>query len=152
MTVKEIMKVDVATCAPGSDLTEAARTMRDRACGFLPVVDSRGTVVGVVTDRDVCLAVSSKKPPVNTAVSEVMSHEVFGCFEDEHVRTALATMSKHHVRRLPVVEKAHGHLRGVISLDDVALAPRRRGSPTNDDVAGALRAICARPMIEQATV
>ena len=151
MIVKEVMKKDVMTCTPESDLAEVAKTMRDHDCGFLPVVDSHGAVVGVVTDRDVCLAVQTKRAPAHVAASEVMSHPIFGCFPDENVKTVLATMSKHRVRRLPVLEKEHGHLRGVLSLDDVVLAPQRRGSPTNDDIAGTLRAICAHRAIESVT-
>ena len=63
MTVKAIMKTDVATCAPDSDLGAVVTIMRDCDCGFLPVVDSHGIVVGVVTDRDVCLAAGTKHRP-----------------------------------------------------------------------------------------
>jgi CBS domain-containing protein len=64
MTVKELMKTDVATCAPDSDLGAVIKTMRDRDCGFLPVVDSHGIVVGVVTDRDVCMAAGTAHRPL----------------------------------------------------------------------------------------
>lgn len=151
MTVKEIMKTDVLTCAPGSTLADAARTMRDRVCGFLPVVDSHGIVVGVVTDRDVCLAIPATRTPVHIPVSDVMSHPVFACFADENVKTVLVTMSKHHVRRLPVLDKAHGHLQGVVSLDDIVQATPRRGSPTSSDIVDALKAIGTQRAIEAVT-
>jgi CBS domain-containing protein len=151
MTVKDVMKQDVLTCAPGNDLTEVARTMRDRDCGFLPVVDSHGVVVGVVTDRDVCLAVPATRTPAHIAASDVMSHPVVACFADENVKTVLVTMAKHHVRRLPVFDKAHGHLQGVLSLDDVVQAPRRRGAPTSDDIVEALKTISSRRAVEAVT-
>jgi CBS domain-containing protein len=151
MTVKEVMEKDVVTCAPGNDLADLARTMRDHDCGFLPVVDSHGIVVGVVTDRDVCLAVPTTRTPAHIAASQVMSHPVFACFADENVKTVLVTMSKHRVRRLPVLDKEHGHLQGVLSLDDVVQAPRRRGAPTSDDIVDALKAICAQRAIEPVT-
>jgi CBS domain-containing protein len=151
MTVKEVMKKDVVTCAPGSALADVAKTMRDRDCGFLPVVDSHGVVVGVVTDRDVCLAVPSTRTPAHIAASEVMSHPVFACFADEHVKTVLITMSKHRVRRLPVLDKQHGHLQGVLSLDDIVQAPRQRGTLTSDDIVDALKAIYARRAVEPVT-
>jgi CBS domain-containing protein len=151
MTVKEVMKTDVATCAPGSDLADIARTMRDRDCGFLPVVDSHGIVVGVVTDRDVCLAVTKTRTPAHTVASDVMSRRVFACFADENMKTVLETMAKHRVRRLPVLDKAYGHLKGVLSLDDVLQAPQRRGSPTSDDIVDTLKRIHAHRAVETVT-
>ena len=53
MNIQEIMKKDVATCTPNDDVATAVNVMRDHKCGFVPVVDSHGFVVGVVTDRDV---------------------------------------------------------------------------------------------------
>ena len=55
MIVKDIMKKAVATSPPEGDLASVVEIMRERDCGFLPVVDTHGIVVGVVTDRDVCL-------------------------------------------------------------------------------------------------
>ena len=151
MTVKDVMRKDVMTCAPDHDLATVARTMRDRDCGFLPVVDSHGVVVGVVTDRDVCLAVPTTRTPAHIAASDVMSHPVFACFADENVKTVLVTMSTHRVRRLPVLDKEHGHLQGVLSLDDIVQAPRRRGAPTNDDIVDTLKTIYAQRAVELAT-
>jgi CBS domain-containing protein len=78
-----------------------------------------------------------------------MSRPVFGCFAEENVKTVLATMAKHHVRRLPVLEKEYGHLRGVLSLDDIARAPRRRGGPTSDDIVDAFRHIVAPAVVTE---
>ena len=148
MIVKEIMTTDVRTCAPENDLATAARIMWERDCGFVPVVDSRGTVGGVITDRDICRAVAAgHRTAEHIAVSAVMSHPVFACFPDENLKTVLVTMAKHRVRRLPVLDKT-GHLRGVLSIDDVVRVPRRRGSPTSDDIVDALKAICAHRTVE----
>ena len=148
MTVKKIMKRDVATCSPDSDLTAAVKTMRDRNCGFLPVIDSHGGIVGVVTDRDACIAVANYKdrPPLHIAVKEVMRFPVFSCFPDENIKVALATMAKHHVRRLPVLDRS-GHLQGVLSIDDIIQTPRRRGTPTTENIVNAYKRICARPIL-----
>jgi CBS domain-containing protein len=151
MTVKELMKTAVATCAPDSDLGAVVTIMRDRDCGFLPVVDRRGIVVGVVTDRDVCLAAgTTRRPLTRVSVRETMSHPVFSCFTDENVKTVLVTMAKHRSRRLPVLNKT-GHLQGVLSMDDIVHAPRRRGAPTADDIVAALRAIYAHRAVEVVT-
>ena len=142
MRVKEIMKTDVAACAPGDTLAEIASVMRARKCGFVPVVNDEGAVVGVVTDRDLGLAVGgSTRAAERISAAEVMSHPVVGCFADENVKVVLATMGTHHVRRLVVLDKQHGHLVGVLSLDDVAVLPRRNNLPTGDEIADAFKRI-----------
>jgi CBS domain-containing protein len=148
MLVTEIMKKPPTTCTTNDTVTEAAKIMHDHNCGFVPVVDSRGVVVGVVTDRDVCLIVGEKnRAMTHLSVQDAMSHPVFSCYADENVKTTLATMAKRHVRRLPVLDK-HGHLQGVLSIDDVIEAPPRRGSPTAEDIVSALKSISAPRPIE----
>jgi len=148
MLVKELMTTDVVACAPAETLAEVARLMRERDCGFVPVVNSEGAVVGVVTDRDLGLALGgSTRAAERISAAEVMSAPVFACFADENLKAVLATMGSHHVRRLTVLDKQHGHLVGVLSLDDVALASHRWGSPTGDEVADALKRIVSpRPI------
>jgi CBS domain-containing protein len=150
MTVKEAMKAPAATCAPDSDLSSAIDTMRERDCGFLPVVDSHGIVVGVVTDRDICLAGAVKhRPLTRVSVKETMSHPVFSCFADERLQTVLATMAKHRVRRLPVLSKS-GQLEGVLSIDDIVQAGPGE-VPTAEEIVTALKTIYARRSIEGVT-
>jgi CBS domain-containing protein len=148
MNIKDVMKKTVATCAPESDLASVIETMRERDCGFLPVVDTHGIVVGVITDRDVCLAAGgTHRQLARVSVKETMSHPVFSCFPDENVKVVLATMAKHHVRRLPVLNK-NGHLEGVLSIDDVVEAPSRRGSATAEEIVAALKGIYTRRGVE----
>lgn len=150
MIVKEVMNAAVATCAPDSDLGSVIGIMREHDCGFLPVVDSHGIVVGVVTDRDVCMAGGTKhRPLARVSVKETMSHPVFSCFADENVKMVLVTMAKHRVRRLPVLNTS-GHLEGVLSIDDIVQTPSRRGAPTAEDIVAALKAIYARRVVEAA--
>lgn len=151
MNVKEVMKTAVATCAPDSDLGAVIQTMRDRDCEFLPVVDSHGVVVGVVTDRDVCMAAgTAHRPLARVSVKETMSHPVFSCFADENVKTVLVTMAKHRTRRLPVLNQT-GHLQGVLSIDDIVQTPHRRGGPTAEDIVAALKAMYAHRAVEVVT-
>jgi CBS domain-containing protein len=146
MLVKQIMKTDVAACTPSQSLADVARLMRDRNCGFVPVVNSEGALAGVVTDRDLGLAVGgSTRAAEHISAAEVMSQPVFGCFADENIKVVLATMGKHHVHRLPVLDKTHGHLVGVLSMDDVAMLPRRHSLPTGDEIADALKQIVSKP-------
>lgn len=78
-----------------------------------------------------------------------MTVPVFSCFVDEDVKAALATMAKHKVRRLPVLDKA-GHLHGVLSTDDIVRASDRRGAPASEDIVAALKSICAHRHVEVA--
>ena len=151
MIVREVMHAPAATCAPDDDLGTAVKAMREHDCGFLPVVDTHGIVVGVVTDRDICLAAGAARRPLNrVSANETMSHPVFSCFPDENLKVVLATMARHHVRRLPVLDR-NGHLLGVLSTDDIVQAPPRRGAPTAEEVVAALKGICTPPALEAAT-
>ena len=148
MTVKEIMKTEVVTCTATDDLATAAQVMHDHRCGFMPVIDGRGAVAGVVTDRDVCLSAANEKhrAPDHIPVQRVMSHPVFSALPGENLKAALNTMALHQVRRLPVIDD-QGHLKGVLSIDDIVLAPRRRGAPTASELVVALTKIVqARPI------
>jgi CBS domain-containing protein len=153
MTVKEIMKKDVATCTLTDDVATVVRIMYEHKCGFVPVIDSHGSVAGVVTDRDLCIASATEKHRTaeHIAVKDAMSQPVFSCFPDENLKVVLATMAKHHVRRLPVLDK-HGHLQGVLSINDIVQIPRRRGAPTAEEIVDALKGICAPRRIETAVM
>lgn len=79
--------------------------MRERDCGFLPVVDTHGIVVGVVTDRDICLAGAIKhRPLIRVSVKETMSHPVVACFADE----TLQAVGPEDDLRAPVRRGSHG--------------------------------------------
>ena len=120
MRVRDIMKHEPCFTSPGSNLSRVGETMRDAGCGFLPVVGDEDRVVGVLTDRDVALAVTTRdRKASEIEVRQVMSGEVFSCGADDDVREALAVMRERKVRRLPVL--AHGRLEGILSLDDVVL-------------------------------
>lgn len=141
MTVREIMTTEVSTCTTYDDLATAARIMHDRRCGFVPVVDNQGHIAGVLTDRDVCLRAAEYSRPISRiAVTDAMSRPVVGCGPADNLKVTLQTMAAHHVRRLPVLDE-HGRLQGVVSIDDVTRATRRRGSPTALEIVAALKKI-----------
>jgi CBS domain-containing protein len=147
MTTKDIMTREFGACAPEDPLSTPIRIMADRNCGFVPVIDTHGTLVGVVTDRDICKAAHlTQRAVTHIAVSDTMSHPVFSCFVDEPLKAALATMAKHQVRRLPVLAKT-GRLQGVLSIEDILRASDRRGAPTSEDIVAAWKSICARKMV-----
>lgn len=120
MKVHDIMKREPCYTTPGADLAKVGRLMADAGCGFLPVVGDEERVVGVLTDRDVALAVTTRdRKPSEIQVREVMSGEVWDCGPDDDIREALGVMRERKVRRLPVL--THDRLEAILSLDDVVL-------------------------------
>jgi CBS domain-containing protein len=121
MKVQDIMTGDVETCSPESDLAAAAVIMWKRDCGSVPVVDESRRVVGMITDRDICMAVATRNKLASMIkVSEVISGRVYACAPDDSIRDALETMQSAQLRRLPVVDD-EGTLHGILSINDVVL-------------------------------
>ena len=124
MTVDDLMRRDVQTCRPETDLSTVAMQMRQGDCGVLPVVASSGEVVGMITDRDICMAAAIKHCDVASIhVSEVISGNVYACSPDAEIDTACSIMRQKCVRRLPVVTAEEGKLVGILSINDVDLLP-----------------------------
>jgi CBS domain-containing protein len=121
MKVKQVMMRTAASCSPQTNLGAAVETLWNRNCGILPVVDANLKVIGVVTDRDICIALGTRsRLPGELIVGEVMSGKLFACAPEDDIRKALATMAQAKVRRLPVVT-AEGKLDGILSMDDVVM-------------------------------
>jgi CBS domain-containing protein len=121
MEVRRIMTSNVAACSPDTNLSAAAGLMWHHDCGVIPVIDENRKVVGVITDRDICMAAAmSSRPASQMAVSEVISGEVFACAPEDDVSEALATMQSRRVLRLPVVD-GEGTLQGILSMNDIVL-------------------------------
>ena len=121
MKVEEIMTKRVSTCTPGDSLNEAARIMWERDCGIVPVIENSATrrVVGVVTDRDACIAAYTRGHPLSEIrVGDVMCRDVASCRGSAQVQEAEQTMREAQVHRLPVVDEAN-QLLGVLSLADI---------------------------------
>jgi CBS domain-containing protein len=128
MRVLEMMMGTPYFCRPESNLGEATELMWKGNCGFLPVVGSEGKVVGVVTDRDICIALGTQgRPSGEVAVGDVMSKKAFFCAPEDDVHVALGAMREGRVRRLPVIAK-EGTLVGVISMDNVLLRSEASGA------------------------
>ncbi|MFT3923922.1 MAG: CBS domain-containing protein [Myxococcales bacterium] len=110
------------TCTSKQTASDAARTMWECDIGSMPVVDDDEVPVGMVTDRDVCMAAYIQGRSLNAIpILDVMSPEVYTCLDSDTVASAERTMRAWQVRRLPVVDD-NGRLVGVLSLNDVILA------------------------------
>lgn len=143
MKVREVMKAHPRVARPLHNLAVAGRLMEEIDVGFLPVIGEDGGLVGVVTDRDICLALTTQDlRPSATNVDEIMTTNVFSCAEDDNILDALATMRERRVRRLPVLD-SEGHLSGIVSLDDLVLSAREAESSSALSFAEVTRTIQA---------
>ena len=154
MRVADMMMGTPYFCRPESNLGEATELMWKGNCGFLPVVGVEEKVVGVVTDRDICIALGTRgRPSGEVTVADVMSKEVFSCAPEDDVHSALAKMRGGRVRRLPVITTNEGALIGVISMDDVLMWAEATGvgkaGISAEEIVNAFRAINAHrlPMV-----
>jgi CBS domain-containing protein len=140
MKVNEIMTSEPRTCSPETSVAEAAQLMWNADCGILPVVED-GRLAGVVTDRDMYIALATRNVRASELkIRDVASTQVIRCSPDDDVQAALARMAKARVRRLPVVGFAESVV-GILSIDDIVLAAGARKGIRNDDVVGAMKDI-----------
>lgn len=147
MRVQEVMTEDVKFCAPETNLAAVAAAMWANDCGVLPVVGDNSKAMGVITDRDIAIALGTRdRRATEIRADEVMSHHLYTASPDDDIHTALKLMRKEKVRRLPVVSRG-GVLKGILSLNDIALQamhPNGKKSPelNYEDVVSTLKAIC----------
>jgi CBS domain-containing protein len=144
------MVKDVRFCRPETNLAEAARIMWSGDCGALPVVERNGQVVGMITDRDIAIAVGTRnRTPSEFTVFEVKLNprELYTCAPEDDIHDALRTMRTQGVRRLPVVNS--GALRGMLCLNEITLNASRRGDISYEDVVDTLKAISEHRIARQ---
>ncbi len=121
MRVDTAMMRSAAYCTPETNLGTAAELMWNFDCGMLPVVGADRKVIGVITDRDMFIALATRnKLAADITVGEVFNGRAYLCRPQDDIRAALETMARQKVRRLPVVN-ADGVLQGVLSMDDIVL-------------------------------
>jgi CBS domain-containing protein len=124
MKVETLMTKTPQCCGPDDSLAEAASKMEQYDCGSIPVVSApdQADVVGMVTDRDICLAaLHEAKPLGEIRVRKAMSGEVRTISSSAEVEEAERLMARAQVRRLPVVD-GRNQLKGLITLGQIARA------------------------------
>jgi len=152
MKVKEVMTCTPYTCHRETNLGEAAELLWKGNCGFLPMTGPDGKVCGVITDRDLCIALGTR----NKLAGEITAGEVspdcrlFACSPEDEIHVALLTMREGKVRRLPVID-SDGKVVGVLSMDDVLLRAEPSGSGrivelSTDEVVRSYRVINQRQL------
>lgn len=149
MKAKDLMARNVRTVCSNQTLADAARVLWDCDCGAVPVLDERGErVVGMLTDRDICMAAWSRNQPLSDiSIASVHSRELFSCVEDADIDDVEQLMRRKQVRRIPVVDSAQ-RVVGIISLADLAKSvgsqPRNSTPVSANDVTATLANICRR--------
>lgn len=150
MRVERLMSTNVHYCTLQQTAADAVQAMREHDVGCIPIVNEARMPIGMVTDRDVCLATHSLDlPPSKIAMRDVMSQGIFSCQASESLESAERVMRDWRVRRLPVVDEA-GTLVGVLSLNDLIMASQhsslaRAKERIVGDLQATLVAICHPP-------
>lgn len=147
MNISTIMNSNVHACRMEDTLEAAARRMWENDLGCLPVLNSSDDIVGMITDRDICMAAYTQGLALRDIhVTSAMSGNVFFTTPDETIQEAESKMSEFGVRRLPVLNEQH-KIVGVVTLSDLAReAQREKGlkqqAVSAQDVTGTLALIC----------
>ncbi|MBV8773361.1 MAG: CBS domain-containing protein [Deltaproteobacteria bacterium] len=141
MKVQEIMTTAVECCTPSDTAHKAADFMREADAGVIPVIagEDDPTVIGIVTDRDLCMdVVAAGRHPDEVRVQECMTGSVVTCGPDDEVERAAGLMAEKQIRRIPVVNDKKAIL-GIVSLADVA-----RSSRSSSDVGETVQDVSER--------
>ena len=128
MRIEQLMSKSPKSCQPDDTLGDAAHSMWAHDCGCLPVTAGDGSqrVIGMITDRDICMAALFHGEPLRRIrVGDAMAQDVWACNPGDAPCEAEAIMREARVRRLPVVDEAD-QLLGLISLADLAREAERQ--------------------------
>jgi CBS domain-containing protein len=121
MRVKHVMTKDPSCCVPSDGAPRAASIMRDEDTGIVPVIDNEQSqrVVGVVTDRDLCMSVVAEgREPHTVTVETCMTTAVVSCSPNDSVEKTTELMKENQIRRVPVVDEQR-RLQGIVSIADL---------------------------------
>jgi CBS domain-containing protein len=131
--ISDIMTRDVKVISPDGNVQQAAQMMRDEDIGAVPVCNGK-KLVGMITDRDIVIrTLADGKSPADAKVSDVMTDDVFWCFEDQTVGEVLQQMGDQQIRRIPVVNRDK-ELCGIVALGDLATRANADTDETLEDI------------------
>ena len=144
--VEDIMTRTPWICSPETNLATVAELMWVHDCGAMPVV-AGGYVLGMITDRDVAIALGTRNVPAREIKAvEVATAPVVFCRENDDVHAALHLLGASRVRRMPVLND-RDELVGIIGINDLILAARpmdgRKPELNDEEVIETMRRICA---------
>jgi CBS domain-containing protein len=117
MKLNDMFIRSVVTARPEETLAAVARRMQEHNVGTVVVVEDQRPV-GILTDRDLALALGARGVSPQAAAQEVMTRHVLAVPEDTGIFTATKCVQARKVRRLPIVDR-QDRLVGMVSLDDL---------------------------------
>jgi CBS domain-containing protein len=120
----------VQSVSAGDTLDRAAYLMWDHDCGAVPVLDGDERLIGVITDRDICMSALFQGAALRDIhVRDVMTSDVRSCRPEDDISEAEHLMRTHQVHRLPVTNE-DGTIIGMLSVSDVVRRAKRGIRPT----------------------
>ena len=141
MKISELMSRPVYTCRTTDTLDRAAALMWEHDIGTVAVVNDTDELVGMVTDRDACMASYTRGRALrDIPVDVAMSNHVVACVAEDSDAAVAQMMAKHKLRRIPVIDEARRPI-GMVSLNDLARTMARGRDVPASSVAGTLAAI-----------
>jgi len=116
--VKDLITKNPVYARPEDTVLNVVKRMAELHIGALPVVDSKGRLIGIFTERDLLKRVVAKELPLTTKVGDVMTPNPITVKPATTIREALEKLKKIKARHLPVVDD-DGNLIGIISIKDI---------------------------------
>jgi CBS domain-containing protein len=144
MRARDIMTREPECCHADQTAQEAAQVMRDRDCGCVPIVDDAGSVIGIVTDRDLAVRGIALGKDSNTSLSGLMTPGAASCGPDDDLRDLEQKMAELQVRRIPIVDTS-GRCLGIVSQADIARASATDSPVTEQEIALVVEKISQPP-------
>jgi len=134
MRVKDVMTKDPTCCVPSDSAQRAAMIMRDEHVGIIPVIENEQSrkVVGVVTDRDLCMNVIAEgRDPKTVTAGECMTTKIVACTPSDSVDKATELMRENQIRRVLVINEQR-ELVGIVAMADVVKQANAKVTQTHE--------------------
>jgi CBS domain-containing protein len=116
--ISEVMTQGVVTAETADSLRHVGQLMRDRNVGSVVILE-HDRPVGVITDRDLALAVAADGVSTDDAAGTYASRPLVTGMVEMDIEEAVALMVQHRIRRLPVIDGEE--LAGIVTIDDLAV-------------------------------
>jgi CBS domain-containing protein len=125
MKVRDAMAKTVSSARKSDKVIDVAKKMKQEDAGFIPVLENGGTLIGVITDRDIVIrCIAEGHDPRSETAEHLMSRQVTIISPDDDIEQAAKMMEREEIRRLPVAE--NGRLVGVLSHGNLVQATKNK--------------------------